>query len=100
MTPRTRPRTPRDQVRMMVLDPASDTHFGTCVDHLAEMLTAGDLLVVNDAATLPASLLDRAQGIELRLTGPPTDGVWQVVVFGQGDWHLPTEERPAPPLEH
>lgn len=97
MTPRTRPKTPRDHVRMLVLDPHDGSTHTTRADHLGDWLQAGDLLVVNDAATLPASLHDTAQRLEVRLTGPPTDRIWRAVVFGAGDWHLPTEERAAPP---
>ena len=45
-------------------------------DHLAELLWPGDLLVANDAATIPASLggIQERTGseIEIRLAGRPT----------------------------
>jgi S-adenosylmethionine:tRNA ribosyltransferase-isomerase len=75
-------------------------------DKLPGLLRAGDLLVANDAATIPASLrgTHRRTGgeIEVRLAGRPTlraDDVHRfvAVVFGAGDWHTPTEHRPAPP---
>ena len=57
-------------------------------------------MVVNDAATLPASLPGRtADGapFELRLSAP-LDGLRLVgVLFGGGDWRTRTEDRPAPP---
>lgn len=56
---------------------------------LPELLEPGDLVVVNDAATLPASL--RGDGVELRLVS--TDP-WRAIVFGAGDWHTATEDRP------
>ena len=89
-----------------------DARFADIVDYLR----AGDVLVVNDAATFPASLsgrlrdgdddsADGGRDVELRLLGPTgesasdADGgeMWRAVVFGAGDWHRPTEERPAPP---
>jgi S-adenosylmethionine:tRNA ribosyltransferase-isomerase len=75
-------------------------------DHLAELLWPGDLLVANDAATIPASLggIHERTGseIEIRLAGRPTLRAEDVhrfvaVVFGAGDWRTPTELRPAPP---
>jgi S-adenosylmethionine:tRNA ribosyltransferase-isomerase len=68
---------------------------------LAGELRRGDLLVVNDAATLPASLPARtARGdrLELRLAGPGDDaGRWPAVAFGPGSWRTRTEHRPPPP---
>ncbi|WP_225770982.1 S-adenosylmethionine:tRNA ribosyltransferase-isomerase [Inquilinus sp. Marseille-Q2685] len=71
---------------------------------LATLLAPGDLVVANDAATLPASLhgLHAASGrpIEVRLAGwvaagDPTRFV--AVAFGAGDHRTRTEDRPAPP---
>lgn len=76
---------------------------------LPEMLRSGDLLVANDAATLPASLrgVHRPSGeaIEVRLAGRKSlaaDDVraFTAVVFGAGDHRTRTEDRPAPPLLH
>ena len=66
----------------------------------------GDLLVINDAATLPASLSGlherTGQAIELRLAArdslePRRVSVWDAVLFGEGDHRTPTEARSAPP---
>ncbi len=66
---------------------------------LPRLLRRGDLLVVNDAATLPASLAgttSRAEPVELRLaSGGGRD--WTAVVFGTGDWRTATEKREPPP---
>jgi S-adenosylmethionine:tRNA ribosyltransferase-isomerase len=77
---------------------------GGAIEHalrdLPVLLCRGDVLVVNDAATLPASLAGRtARGepIELRLAGPPDVEGWRAVLFGAGDWHARTEDRPPPP---
>jgi S-adenosylmethionine:tRNA ribosyltransferase-isomerase len=71
-----------------------------------EYLRRGDLVVANDAATLPASLhgTHGATGapVEVRLAGRPSlkpEDVnrFSAVVFGAGDFHTRTEDRPAPP---
>ena len=73
---------------------------------LAELLATGDLVVANDAATLPASLSGRhvASGlpIELRLAGRGSLAtgdvqVFSAIVFGAGDYRTRTEDRPLPP---
>ncbi len=73
---------------------------------LAELLLAGDLVVANDAATLPASLSGRhvASGaaIGLRLAGRRSLDVndvqvFSAIVFGTGDHRNRTEDRPLPP---
>ena len=67
------------------------------------LLRPGDVVVANDAATLPASLTG-AHGrapIEVRLAGrgslDPDDLAFAAVVFGDGDFRTPTEERAPPP---
>lgn len=101
MKPARTPRTDKPQVKLLVVDPHGLQH--TRIAALPKHLRAGDLLVVNDAATLPASLqAQNAQGqsLELRLITPREPNVWQAVALGAGDWHLPTERRPAPPPVH
>lgn len=85
--------------RLLHVDPLRGTLTDTRIDSLPELLRPADLLVVNDAATLPASLQGSAEGepIELRLAGEEPDGTWRAVVFGAGDWRTPTESRPPPP---
>jgi S-adenosylmethionine:tRNA ribosyltransferase-isomerase len=70
---------------------------------LASLFQPGDLVVANDAATLPASLngVHRSSGepIEVRLAGwvsfrDPTHFV--AVAFGAGDHRMLTEDRPPP----
>jgi S-adenosylmethionine:tRNA ribosyltransferase-isomerase len=90
----------RDEARLLVLEARSGRLHDRVVGDLPELLAPGDLLVLNDAATLPASLQGRtAKGgeIELRLAGPPTAGRWPAVLFGAGDWRTRTEDRAPPP---
>ncbi|MCB1486934.1 MAG: S-adenosylmethionine:tRNA ribosyltransferase-isomerase [Bauldia sp.] len=75
-------------------------------DALATLLRPGDLVVVNDAATLPASFhgthLRSNKPIEIRLAGwvaigDPTR--FLAIAFGAGDHRTRTEDRlPPPPL--
>jgi S-adenosylmethionine:tRNA ribosyltransferase-isomerase len=68
---------------------------------LAQLLRRGDLVVVNDAATLPGSLPGRmadGRGFELRLSGPVESGRLLGVLLGAGDWRTRTEHRASPPL--
>jgi S-adenosylmethionine:tRNA ribosyltransferase-isomerase len=73
---------------------------------LLSFLRPGDLIIANDAATLPASLQGKhvptGGAIEVRLAGRRSlaaDAVRQfsAIVFGAGDFHTRTEDRPPPP---
>ncbi len=75
-------------------------------DAAIDLLRPGDLVIANDAATLPASLqgdhLPSGKAIEVRLAGRRSlarDDVkeFTAVVFGEGDFHTRTEDRPLPP---
>ena len=74
------------------------------VRDLEALVRAGDVLVLNDAATLPASLIGRYRGrpIELRLATTLSLAAfpanWTAVLFGDGDWRTDTDRRPVPPL--
>ena len=77
------------------------------IDHLQirdfpDLLGPGDLLVINDSATLPASFtgshIESRETIELRLMqslGKDAMDLtsWQALVLGAGDWTVPTENR-------
>jgi S-adenosylmethionine:tRNA ribosyltransferase-isomerase len=86
----------------MVVDAARATLRTGRIDGLAETLESGDTLVVNDAATLPASLGGYVAGtgaaIEARLL-PFVDPSLpiQAVLLGAGRWSERTEDRAAPP---
>jgi S-adenosylmethionine:tRNA ribosyltransferase-isomerase len=94
--PRGRP----EEERLLHVDPLRGTLRDRRVGELGDLLRPGDLVVVNDAATLPASLPGRTWGgapVEVRLAGANADGTWTAVLFGDGDWRTRTEDRPAPP---
>jgi S-adenosylmethionine:tRNA ribosyltransferase-isomerase len=66
------------------------------------VLSKGDVLVVNDAATIPASLSVTFQGqpVELRLAARTKGDAdsFVAVAFGAGDHHTRTEDRALPPV--
>lgn len=101
LAPATWPRGDSLAERLLVIDPSSGSLDDARVADLPRYLRAGDLLVVNDAATLPASLRargPRGEPVELRLAHRHDDGAWDAVLFGDGDWRTRTEHRPAPPV--
>lgn len=86
--------------RLLHLDPRSGGHRDLYVGDLKHLVRAGDVVVVNDAATLPASFAGRTangEEMEVRLAGVDEDGTWTAVLFGSGDWRQRTEDRAAPP---
>jgi S-adenosylmethionine:tRNA ribosyltransferase-isomerase len=95
---------PRDG-KLLVLDAQGQlTHCAR--SEFARSLRAGDLVIANDAATLPASLAGRhvptGAEIEVRLAGRRSLSArdirgFSAVVFGAGDFHTPTELRSLPP---
>ncbi len=92
------PRADKTNVKLLIVK--DDRIEDSSIEHLPDHLRSGDLLVVNDAATLPASLPARDarnNQVEIRLTTQLDERAWQAVVLGAGDWRAPTEERPAPP---
>jgi S-adenosylmethionine:tRNA ribosyltransferase-isomerase len=96
LAPRDDPRT----TRLLHIDPLRGTFVDGEVGDLSRWLRSGDLLVVNDAATLPASLhgvTESGAPIEIRLAGGAADGTWDAILFGDGDWRILTERRPPPP---
>jgi S-adenosylmethionine:tRNA ribosyltransferase-isomerase len=96
------PREDAADTRLLHVDPARGTLEDVRVQDLPGLLRAGDLLVVNDVGTLPASLFgtSRHGPVEVRLAGPPEASAspWLAVLFGAGSWRQRTEDRPAPPV--
>lgn len=87
--------------QLLVVDPGSGRIAPRRVADLPAELRPGDLLVLNDAFTWPASLAARSASgarIELRLAADlDGDGTFRVIALGDGDHRLPTEERGDPP---
>jgi S-adenosylmethionine:tRNA ribosyltransferase-isomerase len=86
--------------RMLVIDARDAAFHDATIAGLVAETRAGDVLVVNDAATVPASLHGRTAGgaaIEIRLAARRKGGAWQAIAFGAGDWRTRTEDRPPPP---
>jgi S-adenosylmethionine:tRNA ribosyltransferase-isomerase len=99
MIPASRPR-PGDEGRLLHLDPQAEVLTDRALGDLPAILCPHDLLVLNDAATLPASLVARTDRgpVEVRLLDAcPTETEWPAVLFGEGTWHERTEDRPPPP---
>jgi S-adenosylmethionine:tRNA ribosyltransferase-isomerase len=97
LAPARAPRPHRDDARLIAV---ADLSVHPVAD-LPRLFDPGDLLVVNDAATWPASLVavtpSRAP-VEVRLTAGPAPGARvRAVLLGDGDWRTPTERRPPPP---
>ncbi len=89
---------PRAQ-RLLVVDATRETLVDAPFEALSGWVREGDVWVLNDAATLPASLAGTAAGraVELRLAGEREDGRWRAVLFGEGSWRDDTDRRPPPP---
>jgi S-adenosylmethionine:tRNA ribosyltransferase-isomerase len=100
MSPATWPRDAPLDERLLVIDPRASRWSNGRVRDLPAHFAAGDLVIVNDAATLPASLHGRTptgEAVELRLLARAKDGTWEALLFGAGDWRTRTEDRPLPP---
>lgn len=101
LLPASWPRDHGELERMLVLDPATNTVSHALVGDLPSLLGPGDVVVVNDSATLPASLagvLDAGQApIEVRFFARDDDLTFRAILFGAGDWRSRTEDRPPPP---
>lgn len=99
LPPATAPRSGPAAQPMLHVDGASGAITDRRVAELPALLRRGDVVVLNDAATIPASLRVRAAGreLELRLLGERADGTWRAVLFGEGSWRDDTDTRPAPP---
>ena len=97
MKPATKPRGDPGIGRLIYVDPAGDRFAHHVAGDLPDLLRPGDLLVVNDAATLPASFSVTGQSLELRLVRRGrTDREWSAILLGAGDFRTPTEERGLP----
>ena len=93
------------RAKLLVVDARGRITHHAAAD-LPRFIRRGDLIVVNDAATLPASLaathVRTGELVEIRLAGrrslaPDAVTAFTAVVFGAGDFRTPTERRPTPP---
>ena len=96
LLPATAPR-PFGSERLLVISPLAARVSDRSIAALPELFEAGDVLVVNDAATLPASLRVADHDAELRLLGRAGERQFFVVALGAGDHHTATERRGEPP---
>ena len=99
MIPARWPREDTASERLLVIDPHAGSLRDATIGELPRLLRPGDLLVMNDAATLPASLPGRGpagESIEARLLGELGSGAFRAVLLGAGDWRQRTEDRAAP----
>ena len=94
--------------KLLVIDERGAITHRARADFLT-LVRADDVVVANDAATLPASLagvhLPTGGAVEVRLAGrdslrPREVTRFTTVVFGAGDFRTPTEHRPPPPALH
>jgi S-adenosylmethionine:tRNA ribosyltransferase-isomerase len=94
------------EARLLAVNPAGQMRQIRRVDFVT-VLRSGDLVIANDAATLPASLhgthVASSSAIEVRLAGWPSAVLddprhFRAIVFGAGDYRQRTEERPPPPV--
>jgi len=90
--------------RLLVVDTEHELIRDAQVRDLPGLLAPGDALILNDAATLPASLHTRDRELEVRLAGHARSAwgtgaapqSFVAVLFGRGDYSVPTEARALP----
>ena len=106
MIPADRPTQRARDARLLVVD-ARGRFIHAPRSRFVDFLNPADVVIANDAATLPASLggvhVPTGAAIEVRLAGRSSldvDAVevFSAVVFGEGDFRTRTEDRPLPPL--
>lgn len=107
MTPARRSRRACGDARLLVLSGEVSAPRHARLRDLPDWLREGDVLAVNDAATIPASFrgthAPSGRSIEVRLARSLADGEgwdpsrWLAVVLGGGTWRDKTEDRASPP---
>ena len=93
------PRTESAACRVLTIDrEAANVALGTFAE-LSLVPRKGDVWVVNDAATLPASLAGYLGDtpIEVRLAGWVGAASFRAILFGEGSWREDTDQRLSPP---
>ena len=80
--------------RLLHVDPSTGALRDARIGDLPSFLRRGDVLVVNDAATLPGSLRGRAADgtpLEARILLELPSGAFRAVLFDGADWRTPTQ---------
>jgi S-adenosylmethionine:tRNA ribosyltransferase-isomerase len=95
---------PRDGVRLLVARRGSGEISHRTFSHLPELLEAGDVLVVNVSATIPAALpARRANGTKVRVhfatRAPHLEDDWRVVEIRSADGRRPARLAAGERLE-
>ena len=92
--------------KLLIVDPRGQISH-RARSEFPHILHPGDVVIANDAATLPASLFGQhrpsGRRVEVRLAGRESLAEvrrFSAVLFGEGDFRLRTEDRPKPPLLH
>jgi len=81
------PLEPRDQSRLLVLNRSNNQILHKKFFNLDELLTPGDLLVINRTRVIPARIFAKKSSggkVEILLLRRDSDLVWQVLVGGKG----------------
>jgi S-adenosylmethionine:tRNA ribosyltransferase-isomerase len=88
-------------MRLLLVDSARGWVGEAEPKQLSSLLSPRDLVVVNDAATLPAALTvstEAGELLEIRLLDAPYRAETRAVLFGPGSYLTPTEHRAPPPV--
>ena len=92
---------PIAETRLLVLHAKSGERAEAPFEDFARLLEPSDVVVVNDAATIPGSVFgatSKGEPFELRLLSlPDARNEVDAALLGAGDWRTPTEKRAAPP---
>ena len=108
MKPATSPSGRVHDARLLVINEHGQVTHRARAD-FPSLIRQRDLVIANDAATLPASLsgvhLRTGAAVEVRLAArdsllPQHVSRFTAVIFGAGDFRTPTEHRPLPPRLH
>ena len=82
----TEPTLPREQAKLLVLNPINRTLMHRRIADLADLLNPGDLLVVNDTRVRPARVTGRkrpsGRPVEMLFVKPVADREWEVLMKG------------------
>ena len=98
----TKSRTKDPTAQLLVIDKNKNNVQTDILHNIGDYLESGDLIVVNQSATIPASfhgtIVRTNEPIEIRLAAWEglefTNGYeWKAITFGRGDWTEKTEDR-------